>query len=204
MAVQFIGSEFQVNTTTAGLLYSPEITALADGRFVVTWESYEDGWDIRGRIYNADGRAAGEDFLVNTTTADHQFSPQITALADGGFVVTWTSVEGTSGWDIRGRIYNADGRAAGPDFLVNTTTADHQGGAQITALADGRFVVTWPSAEGAYGEIRGRVYDADGRATGDDFLVNTTTASNQNAPRITALADGRFVVTWRSFEGASG
>ena len=38
---------------------------------------------------------------------------------------------------------------------------------------------------------------------GTEFLVNTTTASNQLAPTITALAGGRFVVAWtdQSFTG---
>src|SRR5919108_425834 len=127
MAVQFIGSEILVNTTTAGN-HDPQITALADGRFMVTWSSHEwggEGWftDIRGRVFNADGSAAGADFRVN--------SREIAALVDGRFVVMWQSNEGASGYDIRGRVYNADGSAAGADFLVNTTTAGHQVAPQI-------------------------------------------------------------------------
>src|SRR5919108_1502852 len=34
---------------------------------------------------------------------------------------------------------------------------------------------------------------------GVDFVVNTTTASDQYIPAITGLADGRFVLTWYSF-----
>ena len=48
-------------------------------------------YDIRGRVFAADGTPVnGSDFLVSTTNAGDQSIPQITALADGGFAVTWS------------------------------------------------------------------------------------------------------------------
>jgi hypothetical protein len=80
MAVQSNGSDFIVNTTTASSQFSPTVTALPDGHFVVTWYSL-DGGDgsgtlIRARLFHADGTAAGDDFVVNTTTANDQVSPR--------------------------------------------------------------------------------------------------------------------------------
>jgi hypothetical protein len=148
---------------------------------------------------------AGSDFLVNTTTANDQFEPSITGLPDGRFVVMWWSFEGnTNSHDIRGRVFNADG-TADPEFVVNTNTPNAQRSPSITSLADGRFVVTWYASEGdtnSY-DIRGRVYARDGTPAGSDFIVNTTTTSEQFEPTITGLADGRFVVTWWSFESGS-
>jgi hypothetical protein len=43
MPVVNIGSEFIVNTTTADNQYEPTVTALPDGHFVVTWQSYDGG-----------------------------------------------------------------------------------------------------------------------------------------------------------------
>ena len=63
--------------------FTPSVTALADGRFVVTWESEDpgdgSGFCIRGRLYNADGVAAGNDFIVNTTAMSNQYN----LLGDG-------------------------------------------------------------------------------------------------------------------------
>ncbi|MCW5599183.1 MAG: hypothetical protein KIT59_08750 [Nitrosomonas sp.] len=42
-------------------------------------------------------------------------------------------------------------------------------------------------------------YDSVGEVQGAEFLVNTTTASHQMAPSITAFIDGGFVVTWNSY-----
>ena len=48
----------------------------------------------------------------------------MTALADGGFVVTWQSDgQDGSGYGIYGQRYMADGTAEGSEFLVNQTAA---------------------------------------------------------------------------------
>ncbi|NGO50253.1 calcium-binding protein [Allomesorhizobium camelthorni] len=207
------GDDFIVNSTPEGYQFSPSITALADGRFAVTWESFDSGDGsgncIRARIYNADGSATGDDFVVNSTPDEGQFDPSITALADGRFVVTWTSFDpgDGSGSCVRGRVHNADGSAAGNDFVVNSTAAGNQLDTSITALADGRFVATWQSADTGDGSgncIRARIYNANGSASGGDFIVNSTAADNQFYPSITALADGRFVATWTSGDSGDG
>ncbi len=208
------GNDFVVNSTTVGGQYVPSVTALPDGRFVVTWDSNDGGGDtsgnsIRARLYTAAGLPAGNDFVVNATTANNQYTPSVTALRDGRFVVTWESNDAsggdTSGYCIRTRLYNADGSAAGNDFVVNSTTVDTQDSSSVTALSDGRFVVTWESDDASGSDtsgacIRARLYNADGSAAGNDFVVNSTTADDQFAPAVTALADGRFVVAWESYD----
>lgn len=42
-----------------------------------------------------------------------------------------------------------------------------------------------------------KIYDASGNVVKTDYLVNTYT-TNQYAPKLAALADGSFVVTWSS------
>ncbi|MFB9985485.1 beta strand repeat-containing protein [Mesorhizobium kowhaii] len=206
-------SDFIVNSTATGSQSSPAITALADGRFVTTWQSNDpgdgDGTCIRARVYNADGSASGSDFIVNSTATSDQYNPAITALADGRFVATWRSNDPGDGDGscIRAHIYNADGSASGSNFIVNSTTTNYQYNPAITALADGRFVATWHSADTGDGSgycIRARVYNTNGSAAGSDFVVNSTTTGDQSDPAIMALADGRFVATWRSNDPGDG
>jgi Ca2+-binding RTX toxin-like protein len=205
------GAELQVNTTTASEQFEPTITALPDGRFVVAWvdnsQSADDpsSWAVRAQVFNADGSKSGAEFLVNTTTTSDQSDPTITALADGRFVVAWVD-NSQSGGDtslhaVRAQVFNADGSKAGAEFLVNTTTTFQQFDPTITALADGRFVVAWRDNSQSGGDtsdsaVRAQVFNADGSKSGAEFLVNTTTASSQFDPTITALPDGRFVVAW--------
>ena len=203
-----IGGEFRVNTTTASDQDHSAITALGDGGFVVSWMSnLQDGsgYGIYAQRYNAAGATIGAEFRVNTITANDQANPTITAVGDGGFVVSWTSfLQDGSGYGIYAQRYGASGATVGNEFLVNSTTAGNQYSPAITALEDGGFVIGWHSylQDGSGWGIYAQRYDASGAAAGSEFLVNTTTASDQLNPAITALDDGGFVVSWSS--SASG
>ncbi|SDY83474.1 S-layer family protein [Nitrosomonas sp. Nm33] len=198
------GTEFQVNSTVANDQFAPTITALADGGFVVNWVSYGQdgsGGGIYAQRYNADGTAQGTEFQVNSTVANDQFAPTITALTDGGFVVSWVSNgQDGSGVGIYAQRYNVDGTTQGGEFQVNTYVTNDQSNPAITALADGGFVVSWVSSgqDGSGFGIYAQRYNADGTTQGGEFKVNTYVTNDQTDPAITALADGGFVVSWES------
>jgi Ca2+-binding RTX toxin-like protein len=196
-----VGTEILINTKTLNNQVAPDITALSNGRFVVTWQSYDGGgneYDIRGRIFNASGVAIGNDFVVNSTTIHDQYESSVTSLAGGRFAVTWYAIQGIGADNnIRARVFNADGSPVAPDFIVNSTTTGDQGSPSLTTLADGRFVATWESDEGGTGnDIRARLFTANGTAIGQDFIVNALRDDRQIDPSIAALSDGRFIVTW--------
>ena len=89
-----VGSEFRVNTQTVGDQNEPSVAGLPDGGFVVTWHSaggIGNTEGIFGQRYDAAGVAVGSEFQVNTETTDNRYYPSVTALSDGGFVVTWQS-----------------------------------------------------------------------------------------------------------------
>ncbi|MBL4645600.1 MAG: hypothetical protein JKY99_03985, partial [Rhizobiales bacterium] len=88
------GSEFQVNTYSSSLQYDPFVTGLVDGGFVVSWSSRnQDGSDdgIFAQRYDASGARVGPEFQINGYTSNKQFGSSIAALAQGGFVVSWSS-----------------------------------------------------------------------------------------------------------------
>ena len=64
-----------------------------------------------------------------------------------------------SGSSIKAQIFTAAGVKSGPEFLVNTVTDDDQHSPSVTALADGNFIVTWTSADGATDDIKSQVFD---------------------------------------------
>lgn len=146
-----VGNEFHINTYTGDDQLSPSITTLIDGSFVITWQSNNqdgDGAGIYGQHFNADGTVIGNEFKVNTYTANanEQSAPAITALADGGFVIVWQSTtQDGDGFGIYAQRYNADGTAAGSEFRVNAYTAGDQTEPSISGLYDGGFVVSYSS-----------------------------------------------------------
>jgi Ca2+-binding RTX toxin-like protein/starvation-inducible outer membrane lipoprotein len=213
------GAEFLINSTTRGYQYQPTITALVDGRFVVAWsDASQLGGDtsrtaVRGQIFSADGAKDGAEFLINSTTLDSQAQPTITALVDGRFVVAWQDASqsggDTSGNAVRGQVFSAAGAKDGAEFLINSTTLGYQSQPTITALVDGRFVVAWQDDSQSGGDtsgyaVRGQIFSADGVKDGVEFLINSTTRSDQSQPTITALVDGRFVVAWQDDSRSGG
>lgn len=147
----------------------------------------------------------GPDFPINSTTDGTQAASHQAVLTDGNILVTWQSNEndapdGTSyPTVIRGRIFDSDGSALGPDFAINTTNQGSESGASVTALPDGDALVTWQSSipDTTEAHIYGRFVHPDGTSDGPDFLVNPTTgAVGDSGPAVTTLADGDVLVTW--------
>jgi len=200
--------EFQVNTYTSSSQSYPSTTALNDGGFVITWHSYNQdnsSWGIYAQRYDTSGNNFGAEFQVNTYTSGVQSSPSTTALGDGGFIVTWFGEGSLDDYGVYAQRYDASGNTQGSEFQVNTYTTNSQDNPSTTALADGGFVVTWDSngQDGSYDDIFAQRYDASGNNFGTEFQVNTYTSYTQDSPSTTALADGGFVITWKS-EGQNG
>ena len=198
-----VTGEIAVNTTTANDQDDPDITALNGGGFVVVWESSNQDGDQTGiysQRFDNNGVAQGSETLVNTTTADDQFDPSITALNDGGYIVMWDHNTGST-YELNAQRFDAGGVAVGGEFQVNTTTPNAQENGAATALTGGGFVVTWESyaQDGSSDGIIGQLYDAGGVAVGGEFQINSTTADNQTHANAIALDDGGFVVGWQSY-----
>ena len=200
------GSEFVVNGSTLKSQGHPDVTSLKDGGFVITWQVHKAGLKlyIYGQKYTADGTKAGDEFQINTEIGNEHYSPGIVGLEDGGFVVVWdASNQGGSGDGggngVYGQRYNADGSANGSEFQVNTYTNDNQFIAEVAALNDGGFVITWSSdgQEGQYG-VFGQRYNADGSVDGGEFQVNVYTTGRQIDSEITTLNDGGYIISWES------
>ncbi|MBB3713010.1 VCBS repeat-containing protein [Limimaricola variabilis] len=204
LAPQPLATDVQVNTTTADNQQFSAVAALADGGWLVTWSSYfQDGshWGIYAQRYAADGTTVGGEVRVNTTTAENQIFSDVAALADGGWLVTWSSyAQDGSGWGIYAQRYAADGTTVGGEVQVNTSTMSSQQYSDVEALADGGWLVTWSSyaQDGSGWGIYAQRYAADGTTVGGEVQVNTTTANHQIYSDVAALADGGWLVTWSS------
>jgi hypothetical protein len=182
-----------------GTAYSPQVVAHGDG-YAVSWGELGDG-----NVYLAGSSATpiavnGDGMAASDSTGAPL--PGMTALADGGFVVAWDSYVnnpyGFASSDIFFQRYDEAGQPAGGITQVNTDYAvTGRFDAQVTALADGGFVVAWQAGDFDGNGIHGRRFDATGNALdAREFAINELRQGDQSGPALSALADGGFVAAW--------
>lgn len=161
-----VGAAFQVSewplhtSGTPGTNSDLVLATLENGDFVVSWTGDEVGDRSNAanfRVYQADGTAVTGQVRANTTTGGEQEDQSVTALADGGFLMTWASFgQDGDGDGLFAQRFDKDGVAVGAEYQVAATTAGSQsiifGGRYTATLADGRVVTAWDQ-DGATGEI---------------------------------------------------
>lgn len=167
-----------------------------------------------GNAVDYDGCTQGyiTSFIVDSESLLSQGEPDLAVLADGSFVVVWTSYwydvmlplvpadgDGRGGF---ARRFAGNGTPLGAVFAVNTYTDDDQDDSHVAALTSGGFVVVWVS-DGEDGDgmgIYARRFAADGMPS-DAFKVNLIVGGNQMNPEVAPLPNGGFVVAYESYEG---
>jgi hypothetical protein len=146
---------------------------------------------------------------VNTYSYDYQHNPEVARLADGGYVVVWTSRSQDSVSDADGvyaQRYNASGVAVGPEFRVPTLTGSSQEYAHVAGLSDGGFVITWQDNAGYDGSgwgVFGQRFDVNAVAQGAQFALSSYTSNDQYHDAVSAYAGG-FATVWSSYNPADG
>src|SRR5262249_22584628 len=141
------------------------------------------GWGVFAQRFDSTGAQVGSEFQVNTTTASDQFHSTVAVDGMGAFVITWTSQnQDGSGYGVYGQRYDASGAPLGGEFLINTTTASDQAYSSVAMDGAGNFVVSWTSfdqdAAGTNGVYAQR-FDASGVAQGTEFRLNSTVGGDQ-------------------------
>lgn len=204
-----VGPAVVVNSHDAGINDGPPgVAALAGGGYAVTWSTahYPDGYGVFTREFDAAGQPLGPETQVNTTAGPYPGEQSIAALADGGFVITWSMGDPATwpndpGYDIYAQRFDSAGLPTGGELRVNESTAGHQIRPDVTALADGGYLVTWMNYGGT--GIAAQRFDETGARVGGQRTVNPSAPHTDGlAPAVSALADGGYVVAWTAADGS--
>ena len=127
-----IGGEFQVNTENSLEQFFPKVASLSNDHFIVVWQSgSQDGssWGVYGQLFDETGVKIGNEFQVNTYTADDQSKPSVAGLPNENFVVTWHSnLQDGAGYGIYAQIFyenltRSSSTSATSSFLTTITTS---------------------------------------------------------------------------------
>ena len=198
---------FQVHTLMKWSQENAAVTTLADGTFVVAWESTsgEDfyGTGIYERRFQRDGTPLGGQVVVNEYLPSNQRWPGLVAMGDEGWARTWTSAEQDGDGMAVALSAVSDGEELG-ESVVNMFVAGSQKRSSMVALPGepATVALVWESWQ-ADGEdsgyaVAGRVVTFSGDLSSDEFVLNTVTAGNQQDVAVTAIGDGTLVFGWES------
>ncbi|MBB6523477.1 Ig-like domain-containing protein [Pseudoteredinibacter isoporae] len=191
---------FKVNSFTEGDQVNSDVIGLADGGYVITWQSRDQDGDLNGiyaQRYDENNQAVGPETQINVYTDSNQQSPSISDLPNGGYVISWMSHgQDGSGEGVYMRVFDAAGEAISGDVRVSDSTIGHQANPSITTLSDGRFIVSW-DAQNANGipQATAKLFDSEGNALSAEFSLSDS-SNPQFQTHISATADGGFAVSW--------
>ncbi len=145
-----LGPSAMVNTTTKRHQSGGSLAARPSGEFVVVWTSALPNTPVHGifaRRFDQDGLPLGDEFQVNQHPLADQGGASIAMDDRGNFLVVWQAYGSSAfiDWDIRARLYRADGSPVGPPVLVNRHTPNNQEAPRVAWVGDGRFLIAWES-----------------------------------------------------------
>lgn len=200
LTIQKLGHEFLVSTP-ADQQFSPIVVGLSDGRAVALYSEGDAGWltgasqtEGVGQFIGSNGGRLGAGIAVlppgDTRATD------ATALADGGFVVTWTRFQGSGDLfpDTVFRAFGADGKPLA-DEVVHL---DHL--SKVLALPDGNLLRVWMHediwAVPRPSEVKAQIMQVDGTPVGDEISVSGVQFGFVHDFTAKVLEGGSFVVSW--------
>ena len=161
------------SSTTASTANS--VAADANGDYVVAWTDTTPGKQgVWAKLYHRLRRSIPTGASRSTSVAalkemEISADPNASDIAvarstDGDFVVTWSSCNATTDWDVYAQRFDAAGNAKGNIFRVNSYTTSVQRYSAVAMDAQGDFVITWQSLgeDGSGYGIYSQAYNAWG------------------------------------------
>lgn len=198
--VDKIGNIFDINSTTTGVQFTPVVTALHNGGFVVAWDSNSD---IAAQIFDKDNFRSGSEFSVETTnhhfgTSKPLFAPDITTLSDGTFVVTWAFQYSGADIDIKARRFTEGGSGINDDFSVASSASNETSPHIAAQPGSGNYIITYTRdgvAEGT--RVDFTFYDAFHNViSGPGPIDAAAPGAAENRNDVTFLVNGAAVVAF--------
>lgn len=201
-----------VNQTTSSTQLGPSLASDGAGRIAVAWASRGQDrgtFGVYARLFDASGKALGDEVQLNATSAGAQRDPALSLDAFGNGFAVWTSFgqDGDGAGIVMRRVRVAD-RPGGPvlemvgdEVIVNQHTVGTQLRPDLVRASDGTTLIYWASAPHAAARINGRLIDASGAFVTDEFAISAKSDHSISSASATAranefvLAYGRLVPT---------
>ncbi|WP_139117486.1 Ig-like domain-containing protein, partial [Endozoicomonas atrinae] len=189
--------EIQLTNSSTEQNY-PSITQLSDGSLAMAW--IQSG-SVHTQKLDSQGNLIGSPVQVSENTSHNVGDPpEIAALTNGSYVLTWMDSSGQDGegYGAFARIVDSNGQPIGNEFSVSSDNSlPAQVFPDVTALSDGGFIVTWQSGADLNNgqQIWAQRYDSLGAPVNNAFRVGAGQTDKQ--PTVVELSDGTLAFSWQ-------
>ncbi len=190
--------------TASGALGSgenPTVSSLAGGGWVGAWIA--TGGGVQYQVFNAAGATVGGQQTATTSASYAQNEGDrflsSSALAGGGFVLTWTSFSlADKAQDIYAERFDANGVAQGGVFQVNTSDGAQVASPVVAATTDGGFIVSWQweTPTGTGPAVYAQLFTSSGQPVGPEYVVAAAAFGTVSDPAVAALGRGGYLVAY--------
>jgi hypothetical protein len=188
---------------SSGLSYSelPEVTALNDGGYALTWRAANSNPDLTGDLCTRFFDSAGQPVTaaINLTGPLGGYDElalagaPIGVLTNGNVVYSWRSGALGQG-DVYTAIYSATGtKVLGPTNLTNTPSIV-ESDVQLAVLSGGHYALSW-QGDSTQSPFQSLIYTAVYDSTGNRIAAPLV-VSGGIGPEVVALSNGDYAIAW--------
>jgi Ca2+-binding RTX toxin-like protein len=181
-----------------------DVASLSDGGYVASFTANTGLYNTATLFlqrYGSNGVASGAAVQVSDANVSNNVDSAVAGLAGGGYVVAWQRSDA-----IVVRTYDAKGVALAPLVLSDQISSPQTSVSDpdVTALADGGYLVTWVMYDsyaynGPY-TVYAQRFDPNGVKVGN-ALALTQANSLPSKVQVTAIQQGGFDVAWSGADG---
>jgi hypothetical protein len=192
----------EVIVNQPGISSNP-VLGVAGDRLMVAWEQVnldnkKTRWDIHMRSFDLNLKPMTEALAANQQREGDQFAPSLKGNAEGAMLV-WNSLgQDGSREAVMGRFLNEKGLFEGEEFVVNNSKFAGQVDPNVSATANGDWLVTWSTPKG----------DGNGmEVAGQRFGVQNTDAIGEQPVEpvsvvfVNPLGEGELMISWPEVGG---
>jgi hypothetical protein len=210
-----LGGQVMLNDDASGQWQYNPSAAAGDSGWAMVWMDQRNSsignGELYGQCYDTTLSATGANFFACDSIfgLHDQYDPSVASSENGNFLAVWYDYrfDDVSGdiCDIFGRLYNKDGNALTPDFLISDTSYSssqrYAYDPKAVCLADGSYLVAWYDyRNGIDYDIYGQKLDGTGNLVGGNYLISGTPAGYKDYNLSLASSDSGFGVFWYAYD----
>eukprot|EP01060_Flectonema_neradi_P008606 TRINITY_DN16140_c0_g1_i1.p1 TRINITY_DN16140_c0_g1~~TRINITY_DN16140_c0_g1_i1.p1 ORF type:complete len:1196 (+),score=240.60 TRINITY_DN16140_c0_g1_i1:73-3660(+) len=202
-----LGSEFAISVGTGmplGNHGAPTVSGLADGGFVVVWQSSgSQRVYLYAKLFSVTGEPISDRF-IHVTSDDIYAScpPEVAGFNQGGFVVVWCGEFVQSSAMVAKR-YTQQGKELG-QIQTFGSSVNYDKKPNIAVFSDDRYLVTWSDLyqETKSNDVYGQIL-AGYHTVGPRFRLSASSDGIQVYSSVAVLSNDDFVAVWASLSGST-